>query len=312
MPNRAQKGNDLRAPHTVLVRLLAAVAVVLAPACRSEPSPTVQAPPNPTSAPATTLSACAISHGASRSPSHGAASGGDYAIVQPGLLLASSVTSDPPFESLQSGQPVGFDVDVIAEIARRLGLRPEIQSTTAANVLTDVAQGKADVAISALSIRPEATSVVDFTTPYYIADLAVAVAVDHARAFAGLPSLAGVTVAVTPGTSAQTCAQAILASHPGLFAVQPYDDISKAYTDLSVGRVGAVLADVATADRLVQAVPGLQMVQIYRTGDDYAIAVAKSNPSLRQAINRVLGDMRSDGTYDLLFKKWFQVPPPGS
>jgi polar amino acid transport system substrate-binding protein len=54
------------------------------------------------------------------------------------------------------------------------------------------------------------------------------------------------------------------------------------------------------------------MVQIYKTGDAYAIAVAKSNPRLREVINRVLGDMRRDGTYALLFQKWFQVqPPPG-
>ena len=70
-----------------------------------------------------------------------------------------------------------------------------------------------------------------------------------------------------------------------------------------------MLADVPTSDRLVQAVPGLQMVQIYKTSDTYAIAVAKSNPKLREVINRVLGDMRKDGTYSLLFLKWFQVQP---
>jgi len=77
-----------------------------------------------------------------------------------------------------------------------------------------------------------------------------------------------------------------------------------------VGRLGAVLADVPTSDRLVQAVPGVQMVEIYKTDDAYAIAVARSNPKLREAINRVLGDMRRDGTYALLFQKWFQVKPP--
>ena len=60
-----------------------------------------------------------------------------------------------------------------------------------------------------------------------------------------------------------------------------------------------------------EAVPGLQMVQIYKTGDAYAIAVAKSNPKLREVINRMLADMRKDGTHALLFQKWFQVQPPG-
>src|SRR5690242_2336711 len=101
------KGNDMRELHADLGRLAAFTGLVLflvgVPACRSEPSPTVAAAPNPTSAPATTLAACAVDRGASAAAPQGAGSGGDYAIVQPGLLLVASVTSNPPFESLQSG-----------------------------------------------------------------------------------------------------------------------------------------------------------------------------------------------------------------
>jgi polar amino acid transport system substrate-binding protein len=290
---------------------LAAVLTLVAAACRSEPAPTVQSPPNPTTAPSAVLAGCAVDQGTPRAVSSSAQpSSGDYTIAQPGILVAASVTSNPPFESLQAGHPVGFDIDLIAEISRRLGLRPEIQSSSAASVLTDVARGRADVAISALSIRSDRRTVVDFTDAYYPANLALTVGVGHARGFGGLGSLSGEVLGVAAGSSAESCARATLLRQAKLSSVKAYPDISTAFTDLSVGRLGAVLADVPTSDRLVQAVPGLQMVQIYKTGDTYAIAVARSNPRLREVINRILGDMRKDGTYALLFQKWFQVPPP--
>src|SRR5207248_265431 len=247
-------------------------------ACHREPAPTVQAPPNPTTAPSTVLAGCVVDQGSARPPSPRAGpSPGDYTIVQPGILVAASVTSRPPFESLQGGHPVGFDIDLIAEVSRRLGLRPEIQSATPSSVLTDVAQGRADVAISALSIRADRRPLVDFTDAYYAADLALTVGVGQARGF-GLSALAGRVVGVPGGTTAESCARSTLLPQARLASIKPYQDVSAAFTDLSVGRLGAVVADVPTSDRLVQAVPGLQMVQIYRTGDAYAIAIARSNP----------------------------------
>ena len=293
------------------VRFSLAAAVILTgalagPACHSEPAPTVQAPPNPTTAPSAVLAGCVVDQGSAR-PAR--PTPGDYTIAQPGILVAASVISRPPFESLQGGHPVGFDIDLIAEVSRRLGLRPEIQSATPSSLLTDVAQGRADVAISALSIRSDRRSVVDFTDAYYAADLALTVGVGQARGF-GLSALAGKVLGVPGGTTAESCARSTLLPQAGLASIRTYQDVSAAFTDLSVGRLGAVLADVPTSDRLVRAVPGVQMVQIYKTGDAYAIAVARSNPKLREVINRVLGDMRQDGTYALLFQKWFQVQPP--
>jgi polar amino acid transport system substrate-binding protein len=287
---------------------LVAALIVAGSACHSEPAPTVQAPPNPTTAPSTVLAGCVVDQGSAR-PSTPRAGPGDYTIAQPGILVAASVTANPPFESLQGGRPVGFDIDLIAEVSRRLGLRPEIQSATPSSVLADVVQGRADVAIAALSIRSDRRSVVDFTDAYYPANLALTVGVGQARGF-GLAALSGKVLGVPGGTTAESCARSTLLPQARLASVKAYQDISAAFTDLSVGRLGAVLADVPTSDRLVQAVPGVQMVQIYKTGDVYAIAVARSNPKLREAINRVLGDMRQDGTYALLFQKWFQVKPP--
>src|SRR5437660_10494441 len=187
-----------------------ALATLLGPACHSEPAPTVQAPPNPTTAPSTVLAGCVVDQGSARpSTPRAGLSAGDYRIAQPGILVAASVTSNPPFESLTGGRPVGFDIDLIAEVARRLGLRPEIQSATLSSVLTDVVQGRADVAIAALSIRSDRRSVVDFTDAYYPADLALTVGVGQARGF-GLSALSVKVLGVPGGTTAEPCARSAL------------------------------------------------------------------------------------------------------
>jgi ABC-type amino acid transport substrate-binding protein len=287
---------------------LAAVAVVLA-GC-GEPSPTVISPPNPTSAPASVLPACVVNGGTPTPASPPASRTGDYTIAQPGLLSVGSVPSDPPFESLQNGRAVGFDVDLIAEVARRLGLAPEIVGESPGALLGDVARGKTDVAISALSVVPAAAAVVDFTTPYFTDDLALTVGVEQARGFPGIAALAGKVVGVPAGSYAEACARLVAAEPGTAFTVVGYTTISQAFTDLAAGRIGGVLADLPTAQRLAQAIIGLQMVAIYRTNDRYAIAVAKTNPNLRVDIDRILGDMEADGTYRLIYEKWFQVPPP--
>src|SRR5258708_11508789 len=179
---------------TTRIALFAAL-VLLAGACRQGPGRTGGGPPNPTTAPSSLLAGCVVDQGSAPAA---APTPSDYAIAQPGILVAASVTSNPPFESVQGGHPVGFDIDLIAEVSRRLGLRPEIQSATPSSVLTDVVQGRADVAIAALSIRSDRRSVVDFTDAYYPADLALTVAVGQARGF-GLPPLSANVLRVPPG-----------------------------------------------------------------------------------------------------------------
>ncbi len=49
----------------------------------------------------------------------------------------------------------------------------------------------------------------------------------------------------------------------------------------------------------------LQVVEQVETGEEYAIAVAKDNPALLEAINGALEEMFADGTYAEIFKKYF-------
>src|SRR5439155_18109014 len=123
-----------------------------------------------------------------------------------------------------------------------------------------VAHGRTDVAISALTIRADRKSV-DFTDPYFTADLALTVGVEQARGFKGVEALAGKVVGVAGGSSGETCARSVLQPRAKLAGLQPYADMSKAFTDLAVGRLWAVLSDVSTSNLIVTSSPGVLIVR---------------------------------------------------
>ncbi|MFN2525083.1 MAG: transporter substrate-binding domain-containing protein [Actinomycetota bacterium] len=83
------------------------------------------------------------------------------------------------------------------------------------------------------------------------------------------------------------------------------------YQALQAGQVVAVLNDLPVSLEAVEGRPDLQVVQQIETGEEYAIAVAKANPGLRDAIDGALVEMFEDGTYEEIFTKYFpdQEPP---
>ena len=91
-------------------------------------------------------------------------------------LRVGSETVYPPFEFLDSnsGKYVGFDIDLIDEVAKRAGFEPQILSMGLDGLIPALMSGSIDVAVSALTITPERAAKVDFTKPYYESGLSMA------------------------------------------------------------------------------------------------------------------------------------------
>jgi ABC-type amino acid transport substrate-binding protein len=229
--------------------------------------------------------------------------------IKSGVLTVGSDTAFPPFESIEGGKAVGFDVDMMTEIGKRIGVpKVEFQTAVFDTIFTALAAGKYDVVASAVTIRADRKKTVDFSEPYFTADLSLSVTDENADAITGVEDLDGKVVGVQSGTTSETCAQSELKST--VKDIRSYDTIPDAFTDLSAGRVDAVFIDLPTAAELLESRTGIRIVQKVKTEEDYGFAVAKTNPDLRVAINEALGEMKDDGTYARLFKKWFKTEPP--
>jgi ABC-type amino acid transport substrate-binding protein len=286
-----------------MLLLLACLALVAA-ACGQETNN--DAAPTSSALGETTLQKCVNDPG---DTPPAAPKGAPLKTIKSGVLTVGSDTAFPPFESIEGGKAVGFDVDLINEIGKRIGIpNVEVQTAVFDTIFTALAADKYDVVVSAVTIRADRKKTVDFSDPYYKADLSLSVTDENAGTIRGVEDLDGKVVGVQSGTTSESCAKSVL--KPKVKDIRSYDTIPDAFTDLAAGRVDAVFIDYPTAKQILETRTGAQVVQIVKTDEDYGIAVAKTNPDLRVAINEALGGMKDDGTYARIFKKWFKTEPP--
>lgn len=91
----------------------------------------------------------------------------------------------------------------------------------------------------------------------------------------------------------------------------PYDSYQNAVLDLKNGRIEAIFGDTAVVNEWLKKNPELGIVGEKVTDPNYfgaglAIAVRKGNADLQDKLNKALAEVKADGTYDVIYKKWFE------
>jgi len=89
-------------------------------------------------------------------------------IKQKGTLTVGTKADYRPFGYLDpSGKIVGFEPDLAADIAKRLGVKLELVPVVASNRIQFLQQGKIDIMIATMSDTPERRKTVDIVDPSY-------------------------------------------------------------------------------------------------------------------------------------------------
>jgi polar amino acid transport system substrate-binding protein len=229
-----------------------------------------------------------------------------YTLVQPGKLLIGSDTAFPPFESMNGSTPEGFDVDLGKAIADQLGLQMVFMSETFDTLIPTLkAGGKFDIIMSGMTITDKRKQEIDFSDPYIDSNQSIAVKSDSTIASAA--DLSGKTIGVQSGTTGEAWAKENVKDAK---KIVPFSDTLSAFAALQAGQVDAVVNDLPVSAAIVKdATRGLKIVQEIPTGEQYGIGVSKSNPQLLEAINDALATLKSNGTYDEIYTKWFGQAP---
>jgi polar amino acid transport system substrate-binding protein len=99
------------------------------------------------------------------------------------VLFARTVTVGtsadfPPFEYIENGQFVGFDMDLMREIAKIAGFELKFVDMSFDSLIPALRAGQIDVAAAAMTITEERKKVVDFSMPYWTADQSIIVKAD--------------------------------------------------------------------------------------------------------------------------------------
>jgi polar amino acid transport system substrate-binding protein len=89
-------------------------------------------------------------------------------IKKKGTLVVGTKADYRPFGFLDpSGKIVGFEPDLAADVAKRLGVKLELVPVVASNRIQFLQQGKIDIMIATMSDTPERRKIVDIVDPSY-------------------------------------------------------------------------------------------------------------------------------------------------
>ncbi len=218
-----------------------------------------------------------------------------YSLVSPGKLTVAMSVGFPPFEQYdEDGNPTGYDVAVVQEVATRLGLECQIVNVPFSSIVNAVGKGqKYDVGVSAISINPDRSNTVDFSSPYYISDQAV---VCKKGAVSKVSELKRLNVAAQMGSTGYDYATANINEH-----VLPCASPEACFAAMEQGSVSAVVVDAPAARYLIDTrYSQYSILETVATGEKYSFAVNKGNRALTEAINEVLSAMSEDGTLEAL------------
>jgi len=221
-----------------------------------------------------------------------------------------SVASDiayPPFEFERDGEPVGFDIDLMDEIGKRAGFTPEYQNVTFDGIIGGLSNNQYDVVISAMTITPERQQRINFSDPYFNADQSLLVPSD--AGIGSVDELGDATVGVQIGTTGEIKANEFKDEGTLEGDVRTFDTIEDAFAALNNGQIDAIINDLPVSQDEVNSSDGeLEIVQIIATGEQYGIAFPKDS-DLRQDVNEALTEIKEDGTYEEIYKKWIGRAP---
>ncbi len=226
-------------------------------------------------------------------------------LIEDGKLTVVAELGFAPFEYMdeKTGEPVGFDVDVINAVAEKMGLTASYLPNQKFDTLVPIIKqgGKADVSIAAVTITDERMESVDFSEPYLDSNQAIVVAKGSSETEESLND-ASKQVVCQGGTTGD---EWIGENLPDAVRV-PVDDVTAALTGVQTGLYQAMVVDLPVASYMLsQSFSDLEIVKEIPTGEQYGIAVSKDNPELTQAVNKALEDMKSDGTMKEIETKWF-------
>jgi polar amino acid transport system substrate-binding protein len=236
----------------------------------------------------------------------GADSGVD--LVNSGQLTTCTHLPYRPFQFEQGGEIVGFDVDMIDLVAKRLGVEQAIIDTPFEGIQSgeDLNARKCDIAAAAMTITPEREEKIAFSDPYFDANQALLV--EKGSGIKTFEDLKGETLGVQSGTTGKMYAEEHAV--PAGVELKDYEDLALELSAVKSGQIPAAINDIPVLLDYAKENPDVEVTATFETGEQYGFGMKKgTSQELQRVVNEVIQQAKSDGTYDRLYEKWFGQKP---
>ena len=208
----------------------------------------------------------------------------------------------------ESGNLVGFDVELAEAVAKKLNKKIKFQPIDWSMKETELANGNIDLIWNGYSITDERKQKVEFSKPYLNnTQVIVTLADSNIKSKA---DLAGKRVGAQTGSTAVDAVAAdgdIIKSFDGGNLVT-FEDNNAALMDLEAKRLDAIVVDEVLARYYMKA-RGSEKYKILDENfgkEQYGVGIRKGDTKFVDAFNKALDEVIADKTAGEISKKWFQ------
>jgi polar amino acid transport system substrate-binding protein len=230
-------------------------------------------------------------------------------LISEGKLTVCTHLPYAPFQSNDdSGKTVGFDVDMMDLVAKKLGVEQAIVDTPFEGIKSgqDMATGKCDIAAAGMTITDERKKAILFSEPYFDATQALLVA--NGSSIKTLADLKGKKLGAQSSTTGLDYANKEKDANG--YEIVEFQDLASETQALLTGQVDGAINDLPVWSEAIKQNPGKGAIATqFDTGEQYGFGMKLGNEALKKVVDETITSSKSDGTYDALFKKWIGEVP---
>jgi polar amino acid transport system substrate-binding protein len=222
-----------------------------------------------------------------------------------GKLINGVEAQNPPFEYIEDGEIVGYDVDLSRRFAEHLGVELELIDTAWSGVIPSLYTKKFDMIWSAMTITEPRKEAVNFSQPYASDQVEFIVRAGDTR-IDSIEDLNGMVLGTQLNSAAEFQAKQLIEEHNLDVELKAFDHFDGAYLDLKNENLDIVTSTQLNNRVLFEKNPGVYQVAlklpIYNL---VGVATRKDDEDLAAEIDAFIDQMQESGELAALQEKWF-------
>lgn len=249
-----------------------------------------------------TLGAC----GSSNTTAQGQEKDQLAAIKKSGVLKVATSADYAPFEfhTMVDGKDkiVGSDIDLAKAIAKELGVKAEVSDMNFNTVLASLKEGKADLAISAISATDERKQQFDFTDNYYNPPQVVIINKKNKEIYRNANDLKDKNVGAQKGSIQEELVKTQLKGAK----LVTIDKVPNMIVEVNQGSLAATVVEKTIAESYIAQNPDLMIADISlepAPDEAFAIALPKESSELQKELNQIIKKLNDEGKIEEFIQK---------
>ena len=216
------------------------------------------------------------------------------------VLIVGTSARFHPFEFIDQGKLVGFDIDLMQAIGAKLHKRIEFKDIEFEALLLEAQSGRIHVIAAGMTLTPERAEKLNFSQNYILDDplVVVRLAVNH---ITSIDDLVGKEVVVNDGYTAEQ----YMIQHAPSVPLKRLPTVADAFLDLVNNKSFAYVSALTPVTSFLKAY-GTDKFSLFKLGasDGAALALSKHYPELLPQIKAALTELDHEGVIAKLKQKW--------